>query len=684
MTEGLINRRGSGGSGSDAGQPEARGGQGAQVQEQASFLLLGGPGKPEPQRPGLPGNSTGNTASARKVDLICIALIVLFGIGAVLLRQRTADFMGEDAFYGDAAMSILHHGYYGVNGVSETTQPPGLAGILAILYAMFGYSYALSVGAMAVFETLGFLAAYQVLQRRMPRLAAAAICILLLSSPVYFAWATRLVYACYPYFFTTMFALLAVDEYEKATAPRRRIVWGILLAAAVVASLLIATGTLALLGAMVAAIGATALKDRRLARTRLLQFLPILLLGIAVQVTWSHRRPAPLEWSLPGYPASYWNQLRAKSGNHPELGLAKLRDIPGRLETNLLYESDIVAQLVLRHGANPSKVAVVIIPALLVLIGWGFSFWNSGATDMVDWYFAGYQVVYLLWPWTMEARFVLPVAPLACLYLWRGVKGAVFALRSTPRVVGIIWTPISILLTVSGAQWLWLHRETGYGDFPDELIVPAWLIGAGIFFWMAWAGKSPLPTDAVSRVGAWLERPWGDSRIRPLDAAHYAGLAAVLGLVLIGIRVEARIGHENLKTTDLQHNDEFTEVGEIMPAEVEAGMWLRANTPVDSVVMARHWPTVLHYADRKLIWFPPISDPTILMEGIERHKVQYIVVVNHPNAYYLPDDGYCFDQLMAQFGEHFEPVLRKANFQIFRVRQNLDLKAERAALRGQS
>jgi len=205
-----------------------------------------------------------------------------------------------------------------------------------------------------------------------------------------------MVYACFPYFFTTMIALLSGEVYDRAATARSRILWGAVFTAAVVASLLIASGTIALLGAMIAVVVSTSFKDRRLARTRLLKFLPVLLLGIAVQGLWMHRKPAPLEWALPGYPASYLNQLKVKSGNYPELGMATWRDIPGRVTTNLLLESDMLAQIVLRHGVNLTKVAVVIVPVLLIAIGWVYSLWKTGGTDLVDWYFAGYEVIYLL------------------------------------------------------------------------------------------------------------------------------------------------------------------------------------------------------------------------------------------------------------------------------------------------
>src|SRR6266481_5725119 len=87
--------------------------------------------------------------SFARADLILWILIVVVGVFAVLLHQR-ADFGGEDVFYADAAQSLLHDGFYGVNGHPETTQPPGLAGILAALFSMFGHSYAVCVRGMAV------------------------------------------------------------------------------------------------------------------------------------------------------------------------------------------------------------------------------------------------------------------------------------------------------------------------------------------------------------------------------------------------------------------------------------------------------------------------------------------------------------------------------------------------------
>jgi len=583
-------------------------------------------------------------------------LLVLFGVGAVLLHQRTADFMGEDVFYADAARSFLQHGSYAVNGVSETTQPPGLSAILAFLFAIFGQSYATAVCAMAVFETLGFLLFYEFLRRRAPWIIAAGICILLMSSPLYFAWASRMVYPCFAYFFTTMFALLAYEEYKNAACKKSTIVWGGLLTLAVLASLLIATSTAALLGAMLAVMLCTALNDRRLARTRALRILPVFGAGVLIVGLWLGRSPAPLDWALPGYPGPYLQQLGLKSGNHPELGMAHWQDIPGRVSRNLAAESDILTQLVLRHGVKQNRVEVIIVPLLLIAVGWLCSVAKAKGTEFVDWYFAGYQFIYLLWPWTMDPRYLLPIAPLACFYLWRGMKGAVHSMQERPRLAGGVGGLLALLLAISGLHRILGQESRGKSELLDFMVVALWLGLAVSAAWVAYWKR--LPFAAGLHIGR--------RHIDSISGLRYAGYAATAALLMLGLAIDFRIGRENIHARTSSVSGQ-TGPSEFLSQEVEAGLWLRDNTPQDSIVMARHWPTVRHYAERKLIWFAPISDPSTLFEGIRRHAVNYIVVVRHVSPYYLPDDEYCFDHLREIHAAAFQLVFQADGVRIFRV-----------------
>src|SRR4029077_6275039 len=214
----------------------------------------------------------------------------------------------------------------------------------------------------------------------------------------------------------------------------------------------------------------------------------VLLLGIAVQCFWMNRKPAPMEWPLPGYPGAYHQQLKLKSGNYPELGMAKFADLPARVATNLMIEAELLVTLSRPQGVNRTEVAVVIIRVILMGVGWAYSVWKSRGTSIVDWYFAGYECIYLLWPWTMEVRFLLPIGPLAFFYTWQGIVGIVRSSLAKPRLVGNVWFPAALLMTALSARSIHKHWALGKTDVSDVLMLQVWLISAGCAVWMAYTG----------------------------------------------------------------------------------------------------------------------------------------------------------------------------------------------------
>lgn len=618
-----------------------------------------------------------------RTDILVFALVVVFGGSAILFHERSTDFLHEDVFYADSARSLIQDGFYGINGRSETNQPPGLPALLAILFVIFGYSHAICLCVMAVFEMLGFLACYHFLSNNLPKLVAASICILLISSPVYFSMAAALVSPCFPFFFTTVMALLAFENYENASAPAVRVIWGLALTTAIAASLMFGSAAIALLGAIVAVIGATSFRDRRLGLTRLRRLLPILLVGFAVQGLWMHRQPAPLEWNLPGYPAPYLEQLKVKNGNYPELGMATLGDLPTRIVTNAFAQSDLLARLVLRHGVNPSKTFLLVVPVLLVAVGWAYSIWQARGERILEWYFAGSEFIYLLWPWKMEARFFLPVAPLACFYVWKSIKAMHIVAVSKPRIVGAVWFPWGSLLGISGWRWIYTHWREGLGRWPDELMAPIWCVSAICAAWMAYTGRPPSFLGSSSGIAKWFGRPLGTLQVTPLRLTQYAGCAIAAILFAIGvitlydIKIDQRpifsvhVGpHGNLVIPQIDPAQNTSFLNAVAP-EVESGLWIRSHTPINSIVMARHVPTVYHYAERRVVWFAPISNPDVLMQGISRHKVDYVIVIKHTDPYYLPDDDYCFDRLLANHRDAFRIAFQDSNLRIFQVERNL-------------
>ena len=127
----------------------------------------------------------------------------------------------------------------------------------------------------------------------------------------------------------------------------------------------------------------------------------------------------------------------------------------------------------------------------------------------------------------------------------------------------------------------------------------------------------------------------------------------------------SRTAYENVKLRDLVLTRD-TSLNP-MALEIEGALWIRSHSESTSIVMARHVPIVYHYADRKLVWFPPSSNSKILMQGILRHNVNYVMVIKHRKPYYMPDDDYCFDKLLAEHAEAFRLVFQDSDLRIMEV-----------------
>jgi len=565
----------------------------------------------------------------RGFDAVVVGLILAFGAVAFLCPERSADFLHDDVFYADAARALIRHGFYGINGHPETNQPPGLPAILGALCLAGACTHVVFLRAMVVFETLGFVAGYALLRRLVPRTVAAAGCLLLMSSEVYFTSATRWVLPSYPYLFTTMTALLVVRRLESATTPRSRIAWAAALAALCAASIMIASAGIALLGAIVASLAALFWRDRRLAVPRLKAFAVALIVGVAVQAWWMHRPPAPLEWQIPGYPRPYLSQLRVKDGNHPELGMATWRDIPVRFADNAFNHSAWLAETLLQRPIPGHWLFPLILgPFLLIVLGWGYSIWRTGG-ELHDWYFAGYETIYFLWPWHLEARFVLPIAPLACLYLWRGGEAVAFLARHKTRALGAAWLSLSVILTAIA----WHRRFVG--------TFVTWLLSALVAAWFV-------------RGQRWSFTPsWF-----PRRSAQVVAAGLVIGLIVTGLtqQVPYMIG-----------NADAGAVWNLPPPDAKAGLWVASHTDTNAVVMARHIPTVFHYSGRRVVWFPPSTDPQLLMEGVRRLKVEYVIVTHREGSYYLPSDDDCFAPLLAAYPHALRLLFQSWEFRVFQV-----------------
>ena len=579
----------------------------------------------------------------------------LLGIGALQLyfAVRLRDFIFGDVTYFELARSIVEKGFYGYDFRPETTLPPGLPWILAAFCVSVSCSHAALVRSMVFFAQMGFIAAYRLLcVMRERKGVAAGICLLLATSPIVFA-ATSGVMPDLPYFFMSMLVLMLALQLDNAKESRTRVLLWPLFAIVLVAAILIRSAGIALLAGLAAWLTISCFTDRAAAARRLRTFIPALVLGIAVQGGWSlwSVRHEALQWPMiQGYPQSYLKQLGVKNGNYPELGAASLSDIPARIAHNLNDHTVTLVKLLTRKDyVNPTWVSPLILGSvLLTVLGLASSMWPSGGT-VVEWYFIGYEMMYLLWPWYGEIRFFLPITPLACLYLWRGAKALVHWISKRPRVVGALTVPLAACLAMSAAAG-WRSA-----DLQPKLSAIFWVLVfiASASMLLLRSGKpAAVLTSVLGRLGHPVVR-----RTKRMAAPNIVGVMIVVALMMGGIAQQVALGRDNL-VFDITKQSGYSDIA--------AAKWIAANTTADAIVMARQPSIVYHYSGRHIVWFPPSSDPQLLMEGIRRNHVEFIIISERRNNYWLPPENVCFDSILDSYSQNFRLVQNNQLFRIFK------------------
>jgi hypothetical protein len=512
---------------------------------------------------------------ADRLDFVVVGLLVVIGALQCVFCQAGTAFYSGDTSYLELARSIIARRPYGFDFRAETMLPPGFPALLALLQLAVGESHLRLVRAMVIVTTVAFFVTYLLLRRAYGRRTAGGICLVLASSAGFFRFASTLVFSDMPYFLASMCALLVAAQLDRARTTSRRMVLFCLAALVIGASLLIRTSGIALVVGIVVWIAATFWFNRARGVVRLKTFGGLVVCGMLMQLAWSNWATAQRvdEWPVGGYPRSYLEQLAVRNGNEPELGWATLADIPGRIAQNIADRSAALDDLTTGH-AGSRLFAVrwflpwILGPVVLIVIGLVRSIRRSGGT-LAEWYFIVHEGIYLLWPWDFEIRFFLPVAPLACLYAWRGAHGC---------------------LTVVRRRWKWPSLGVRHTMEAVTLALLGVLIAKGL--------------------------------------VHQIGVA--------------------------RQNRAFEVSKETNNSDIIAAQWIHAHVPSNAVIMARQWDVAYHYADRRVVWFPPSTDADLLLDGIVKHHVDFVVVVTRgKQTYWRPDDDRCFQSLVVRYPERF-------------------------------
>src|SRR5579872_545137 len=599
--------------------------------------------------------------SGSLTDVAVYTFIVLMGAFQLTHYPHIADFI-SDVTYPDLARSIVDHGLYQLRLLPETTFPPGFPLILAAAGSLFGFSPAVLYSVVAVSAMLGVIATYEFLRIVEGRGVAVATALFLASCAGLFAFNTAVVYPEMSYFLASMTMLLLAVKVDGTERRRSLIGWMMLLSVTLVLAVMIRSVGVALLAGLVTWIFISLIVVPEMGRRRLRRFVFPLVLGLAAQLCWSvwaHRHETP-EWQLPGYPQSYISQLRVKNGQYPELGEAHLADIPARIERNLLMRVAGFSQLVTQRNVSKFWSSPAIFgPLMLIVIGLGSSLWTGG--HLYDWYFLWYEFIFLLWPWDYRDRFLIPVVPLAFLYLWRGAKTIKNYATCQPRAAGLSLMLLGSFLCISSATFAF-----GIAAFPvnpDHVRGDHLQTIAATLFW-----------GVLVAIGFWIFKSYSLKTLRDdttilVRLTRIVEPGALLALRLFAIAVAATIvvpgtmrvlalGRRNMKP-------EITK--EFYYPILKGAEWIRTHEPLDRVIMANEPEFVFHYSQHPTVWFPPISDAKVLMDGVRRHHIGAVLVVHQAKSYWLPPEDVCFRSLLRIYPGEFQLAYRDQDYWVYDV-----------------
>jgi hypothetical protein len=595
--------------------------------------------------PRLPGTSV-NT-----MDLAMYALIFMFGCFYFISYMKAAD-LTLDATYPELARSLVEHGRYEFDFLPETKFPPGFPVILALVCRWAGFSPAVLFHVVAVFATLGLLATYELLRRVEGRLLAGVVCVLFASAPALFSFVTELVFAEMPYFFFSTVVLLLAFKMDRSTpgAPQ------IGSTAVLTLCLIIAVTTRSVAVALVLAIGTWIIVSfwtkPDLAHRRMALFCVPLILGLGAQVMWTewagHRQTR--EWSVATWDQPYTAQLFMKDGDRPELGRATWRDIPERIGRNLYHRSAVFSEMLTRHGGTnfwPSPAIIGVIG--LVIIGLGASLWKNGG-QLHDWYFFWHEMTFLLWPWQSEGRFILPIFALACLYLWRGGKTLKEFAASRSGLAGASFFLIGAFLAFECAEFAAHASAKRWQPAVGALLWGIFAIVGLVLIWLRLF-------NGTRRV-SWVLTSLSLARPRLTVIAQAVAFVALAAIVADGCDMQLQLARHNA-------NPDLTQ--EPWYSDIEAAEWIRSHEPPGLVVMARKQDLVFHYTHHRVVFFPPSSDPEVLMEGIRKHHIALIVVVTRKAPLLEPAEDVCFKALADRYPDSFSLIHSGSGSSIYEV-----------------
>jgi 4-amino-4-deoxy-L-arabinose transferase-like glycosyltransferase len=575
---------------------------------------------------------------------VVLALLLLGWFQVVVVR--TVESYGHDSsIYISLAHNILASGRYEFNYTPHTQYPPGFPLVLAGLSLLTGQAaYSVFVRFMPVFSSLALVVWYFVLRRAAGAAPAAAACLLVASSAPLFGMVTQAVNSDAAFFLFSGLAVLSATALAQARA--QRVLLGAGLGLATAATVLVRSAGIALAAAL-AAWAAVELWRRRPLRSPVMvgtTMAAVLgFVGFFGWVGWS--RHAEHREYQGQHMRTYAGQLLTRDPHRPDLGTASARDVAARVISNAPVQASHLAAVLSRAGyVLPTWYSPLGMAVLALLAGGLLAYARDSRTTLLAGYFFAYFGLYLFWPFDEGPRFMLPVAPLAFVLMWRGGGKGLRVLRGRPGAA-------LCGLTIAGAALAAAAAGPGHlAGLQTRLALALWsVLAVASLVLMLVVGRA-----GPARTGSVLDRLAG------APAWRHASRAALAALLAAGLFQQLGMAKAN-RTPDPSRFLHYR--------SADCSAWLR--TAGEGTVMAQQYAIIHRLTGRKVVGFPISGYTRLIAETVKREHVRYLVVNDQGDdrdEYFWPTEQQRWQQLERSYGSLFRLAHQGPRYRVFEVR----------------
>lgn len=312
----------------------------------------------------------------------------------------------DSAIYISLASALAHGEGYTYMGYPYTKYTPGFPLILMPIELLFGHNYLL-MRWLIVLCAIGSVGMSYLLMRRIASDDIA--CVVSIATAASYAMFYNATYIAsdLPYMFISLTSLYAIIHYRQHLSKRNAFLTIMLILTA--SSIRPIGFTLALATAM------TILLDKPVQPTskRLWHAIAVVVAVVLVMGLWAGRNAivkthSPPEMRVRDLDREFF-RVNPKDIHSRTIGLT---DLLNRIRKNLADDGYLTADiLTARQGSNPPYVYLL---SAMCLLGWGIGLFRQ--RSVLEYYTFFYGCVFLLWPYNLGERFLIPILPMIFYY----------------------------------------------------------------------------------------------------------------------------------------------------------------------------------------------------------------------------------------------------------------------------